>query len=223
MSLPKSRILLNSKGFAAAADFHNNSPEQSTVVNVNLNQSTTSKDNINSLPSHEGQDEIVYPSLPNQLADANQIIYPPASEDKSFVTSPHAEAVRETSAPAAAQQFLPRNDLNSLIRTKDNIIHAYSLLLDIIESNPLIINKQVIAEIDSLSHLILFLTEADTVDVQVSNDIECSCVGSTKFVAVEKIFVTKNNETLNFKYNYADANKFLSEHHVSTKFVVDRA
>ena len=191
MSLPKSRILSNTKGFAAAAEYHNNSPEQSTVVNVNVNH-TNEKDK--EAPVAQTNDEVIYP---------REVIYPPIHED-----------VRP-SEPA-------QKDFNSVIRSKDNSIQAYSLLLEIIENNPLIINKQVIAEIDALSHLILFLTEADTVDVQVSNDVECSCIGSTKFVAVEKIFITKNNETLNFKYNYADANKFLSEHHVSTKFVVDK-
>ena len=40
MSLPKSRVLSNSKGLAATAEFHNNSPEQSTFVNVNVNHSS---------------------------------------------------------------------------------------------------------------------------------------------------------------------------------------
>ena len=186
MSLPKSRILSNSKGFAASAEFHNNSPEQNTVVNVNLNQS----EKTNLQPTRE---------INAIKSETSEIIYPPPAEEKTN----------------------SEKDFNALIKSKDNTIHAYSLLLEIVENNPLIINKQVIAEIDALSHLILFLTEADTVDIQVSSDIECSCVGSAKFVAVEKIFIAKNNETLNFKYNYADANKVLSEHHISTKFVVE--
>ena len=191
MSLPKSRILSNSKGFAAAAEFHNNSPEQNTVVNVNLNQS----EKTNLQPTHE----VPAAQINAIKSETSEIIYPPPAEEKTN----------------------SEKDFNAVIKSKDNTIRAYSLLLEIVENNPLIINKQVIAEIDALSHLILFLTEADTVDIQVSSDIECSCVGSAKFVAVEKIFITKNNETLNFKYNYADANKVLSEHHISTKFVVE--
>ena len=199
MSLPKSRILSNSKGFAASAEFHNNSPEQNTVVNVNLNQS----EKTNLQPTREVPAPLGRADVSAQInaikSETSEIIYPPPAEEKTN----------------------SEKDFNAVIKSKDNTIRAYSLLLEIVENNPLIINKQVIAEIDALSHLILFLTEADTVDIQVSNDIECTCVGSTKFVAVEKIFITKNNETLNFKYNYADANKVLSEHHISTKFVVE--
>ena len=43
MSLPKSRILTNKQGLTAAAEFHNNSPEQNTVVNVNVHQPSTEK------------------------------------------------------------------------------------------------------------------------------------------------------------------------------------
>ena len=96
-------------------------------------------------------------------------------------------------------------------------------MLDILENNPLIINKFVIADVDSLTLLISYLTEADSVDIQESLDVECSCSGHPKYFAIDKIYITKNNQTQNFKYQFPNANKVLDDHHISVKFVVDRA
>jgi len=95
-------------------------------------------------------------------------------------------------------------------------------MLDIVENNPLIVNKYVVADIDSLTLLISYLTEADQVEIQESLDVDCTCSGHPKYVAVDKIYITKNGDTQNFKYQYPNANKVLDDHHISVKFVVDR-
>ena len=188
MSLPKSRILSASRSFAAQTEVHNNSPENNTIVNVNVNQNAE-------------KDE---PSVKEV-----SIKEPPKEE--SSVPFP---SIFERDVEPQPSSF--DNDLS-----KDNLINALSLIISIIENNPLVVNKQVIADIDSLSHLISYLTEADSVDVQTSTDVECSCIGSSKFIAVDKILITKNNQTLNFKYHFADALKILDDHHISVKFVID--
>ena len=194
MSLPKSRILSTSKGFSAATEVHNNSPESSTVVNVNVSQNA---DNSVKEPSVPRPPSIPRPELQTE-------------EQPQEVSYPH---VFERDVEPQGALF---ND-----KSKDNLINALSLLLNIVENNPLVVNKCIIADLDSLTQLISFLTEADAVDVQTSSEVECSCVNSPKFVAIDKILITKNNETLNFKYHYADANQTLDEHHISKKFVVD--
>ena len=112
--------------------------------------------------------------------------------------------------------------MRALIHSKDNIINAYSLMIDILENNPLIVNKYVIADIDSLTLLISYLTEAERVDIQEALDVDCTCIGGPKYVPVDKIYITKNGDTQNFKYQYPNANKVLDDHHISVKFVVDR-
>ena len=197
MSLPKSRILTASKGLTASAELHNNSPEQNTVVNVNVH----SPSEPTSTPVPEPTPTL--PPNPYATLDSGEVSYPP--KERSIETSKES-----------------LEDIQSLIKSKDNIINAYSLMLDIVENNPLIINKFVIAEYDSLTLLIQYLTEADQVDIQESLDVECSCTGHPKYVPVDKIYITKNGETQNFKYQYPNANKVLDDHHISVKFVVDR-
>ena len=207
MSLPKSRILSNSKGLTAAAELHNNSPEQNTIVNVNVNHPAEKVDT----PERPQTPVPTAPSLP--IAESN----PYATLEPGEVN--YGAPVQERSIDTAKESV---QDVEAIIKTKDNIINAYALMLDIIENNPLLVNKYVVAELDSLTLLISYLTEADQVDIQESLDVDCSCSGHPKFVPVDKIYITKHGETQNFKYQYPNANKILDDHHISVKFVVDR-
>ena len=176
MSLPKSKILSVSRGFAAAAEVYNNSPNQTQILNVNIKS-----------PDNE-QSERTEQTKPEEVLEPK----------------PQIETVKNLSET-----------------TKDNIISAYALLLSIVESNPLIQNKYIIAKCSDLAQLIQLLTEADSVEINKSNDVSCSCFDSATYSAVEKIYVIKNDETFNFKYSFPEVNKLLDEHRISVKFVVD--
>ena len=210
MSLPKSRILSNSKGFTASAELHNNSPEQNTVVNVNVQ--TPPPPTTNDVPEPERGTMLQAQSAPSSPEPQPINDYNPYAE----VTYPPAQ----TRGVEEAKESV--DNVQALIHSKDNLINAYSLMLDIVENNPLIVNKYVVADIDSLTLLISYLTEADQVEIQESLDVDCTCFGHPKYVAVDKIYITKNGDTQNFKYQYPNANKVLDDHHISVKFVVDR-
>lgn len=186
MSLPKSKILSVSRGFAAAAEVYNNSPNQTQIVNVNIKS-----------PDNEQSEQA------EQTKPAEQVEEPkPQIETVKFVQE--------------------ANELSLTIKNKENVINAYALLLSIVENNPLIQNKYIIAKGVELAQLIQLLTEADSVEINKSNDVSCSCFNSSvSYSAVEKIYVIKNDETFNFKYSFPQVNKILDEHHISVKFVVD--
>ena len=225
MSLPKSRILSTSKGLTAAAEFHNNSPEQNTVVNVNVHSNESSRTSSEIIttdtqpqPQAQAQAQIqaqIQPPSVNPYAviDSGTVSYPPIQEisPKSGVITPRSDSKNQESV----------DELQAVIHSKDNIINALSLMVDIMESNPLIVNKYVIADLDSLTLLIQYLTEAERVDIQEGLDVDCSCIGCPKYTPVDKIYITKNGETQNFKYQYPNANKVLDDHHISVKFVVE--
>ena len=207
MSLPRSKILSNvSKGFSAAADVSVNSPEQHQIVNVNVN---TSSPDLLKNRDVEKTNESNLPLNPYENVDVSDgaVNYTPSSETKTRSVATSTESL---------------NELQAIIKSKDNIINAYSLILDILENNPLMINKYAVADYDSLTLLISYLTEADKVDIQESLDVDCSCTTTSKYIAIDKIYITKNNETQNFKYQYPNANKILDDHHISVKFVIDR-
>ena len=52
-------------------------------------------------------------------------------------------------------------------------------------------------------------------------DAYTSILTPCKYSTVDKIYIIKGNQTLNFKYSYPNANKILDDHRVSVKYVVD--
>ena len=112
------------------------------------------------------------------------------------------------------------NALLGQITEKDNVAQALLLILNVIENNPLTINKYAIAELDVLKELIRLLTSSDEVSIELAEvDVSCNCCGNS-YAPVEKIYVTKDGDTKVLKYSYPETIKLLDEHRISYKFVV---
>ena len=113
--------------------------------------------------------------------------------------------------------------LNETIKEKENITKALSIMLNLIENNPLIINKIIIAPADVLTELIKLLTSSDEVKFNlylIDEDVGCTC-GINKYIAIDKIYVIKNGETKILKYDYPDAIQILDQHRISYRLVVN--
>ena len=92
------------------------------------------------------------------------------------------------------------------------------LIIDIQHSNPLIVNKYIIADDATLIKLVSLLCNATEVHID-ADDIECGCTAKNTYRKVHAIFVVVNGETKNLKYDFADVMYTLKELHISTKFV----
>ena len=160
----------------------------------------------------------IYHTSPNQTQVVNVNVAD--KQDPEVIVEPNAnqsnEQVRDVQPIA---ENVNDGSVDGLLKYKDNVIEALSVLLLIIENNPLIINKFIVASAEDLGELIKLLTGADSVQINTSNDIDCQCITSESYRTVDKIYVIKGNETSNFKYSYPDANKILDDHHVSVKLV----
>jgi hypothetical protein len=112
--------------------------------------------------------------------------------------------------------------LRALVTEKENVAKALSIMLDLVENNPLIINKLIIARSDVLAELIKLLASADEVKISylLDSDVGCSC-GSAKFIPVDKIYVVRNGETKILKYAYPDVIQILDQHRISYKMVMN--
>ena len=91
------------------------------------------------------------------------------------------------------------------------------LLIDILQSNPLVINKYIIADDVTLMKFIKLLTDADDVQLDIEDIGEGCCTAKT-YRKIHSIYVIKDNETKNLKYDYPRVMKELSDLHISTKF-----
>ena len=189
MSVPHSNILSCSRGVLAKTDVGYCSPKQSQ------NSSSYTENNVK---------VVVY--LKNETQNEN-----PYAQNET----PDESKIKERSIDTAKETL---TNLQQIIKNKDMLIQALVLSLDIIQNNPLIINKYVIADEHELALLIKYLTDAEEVDI-IKNDHECSCSVSKKYDIISRIMIKKNNEIYNLKYSYPDVNQYLYDRKFSTKFI----
>ena len=135
----------------------------------------------------------------------------------SNIPAPNPE-VKERSIDTANDTL---SNMEAIIKNKDYLIQALVLCVDILQNNPLIINKYVIAEERELALLVKYLTSADEVTI-LKDDHECKgCLGKgDKYDVVNRIMVKKDGEIYNLKYSYPDVVQFLFERRFSTKFII---
>ena len=92
------------------------------------------------------------------------------------------------------------------------------LIIDIQHSNPLIVNKYIIADDATLIKLVSLLCNASEVHID-AEDVECGCTAKNTYRKVHAIFVVVDGQTKNLKYDFSDVMYTLKELHISTKFV----
>ena len=205
MSVPKSNVLSCSRSFLAKTDLGYCSPKQSQNVNVVVSPQMCHYDATpNPYDVQAGEEELRLNEVPYFIHDAN-----PENE---------VPKVKERSIDTANETL---KNMESIIKNKDLLIQVLVLCVDILENNPLIINKFVIAEEKELSLMIKYLTDADEVDIyKVDHECKCTIGKSEKYDIVDRIIVKKNGEIYNLKYSFPDVVQFLFERRFSTKFVM---
>lgn len=192
MSVPKSNVLSCSRSFLAKTDLGYCSAKQSQNVNV-----------------------VVSPQMCHYDATPNPYDVQAGEEELRLNEVPK---VKERSIDTANDTL---NNMEAIIKNKDYLIQALVLCVDILQNNPLIINKYVIAEERELALLVKYLTSADEVTI-LKDDHECKgCLGKgDKYDVVNRIMVKKDGEIYNLKYSYPDVVQFLFERRFSTKFII---
>ena len=206
MSVPKSNVLSCSRSFLAKTDLGYCSPKQSQNVNVVVSPQMCHYD---ATPKAQPENEVPYFTY-----DAN----PETKSLKEELRLNEVPKVKERSIDTANETL---KNMESIIKNKDLLIQVLVLCVDILENNPLIINKFVIAEEKELSLMIKYLTDADEVDIyKVDHECKCTIGKSEKYDIVDRIIVKKNGEIYNLKYSFPDVVQFLFERRFSTKFVM---
>lgn len=107
-------------------------------------------------------------------------------------------------------------DLTEDLADKDAQIEVLEALLSCYENNPLIINKFVVCQYNTLMNIIKVLTSAEKVEFSLDEDRSCTCCNS-KYIYISKIFVTKDGKTQEFKHAYNEKYSLLTKHGISLK------
>ncbi len=184
MTIPASKILKASKSLVAAASLQHHSPTFENAQTQNVHVIVNNPNQSQSSPIPTTKQSLDKSS--EQVNDDNEgiyVVYGKDDEDNPYKTT--AERDLKTAETNTAE-------LSKLISEKDNLIKALSLIIEMFQNNPLMINKYVIAHEETLKELIRLLTNADSVDIQLA-DLECSCA-NPKTATIKRIYLTVDEQ-----------------------------
>ena len=217
MSIPHSKILNSrkastlsaSKSIMAMAKLqsginHNKfSNEQSQTVNINLQHPASQATVTRGVSPGDVQYQ---PQTPYEIEEGITIVPPnmppPTTEDtKRDIDTAYAEL----------------GELHRLLNNSENVAKALMLIIDLMMSNPLMINKLIVPTYESFRELICTLTCSDDVDIQYNEDV--SCTASKKYHLIEDIYVVKAGETQSLKYTYPEVLRLFDRFKISSKMI----
>ena len=233
MSVPKSKVISVTKGFMALADLKNQSPSntnsQSVIVNVSPPEKTreigkpyVDEDGIVIVPT-KSETPSTFNHPQSQEENETKVQYGPKDLRDGVPYNPPPENPYSTTRELSNFNDIKNDyeELKALLKQQESISRALSIMLNLIEHNPLIINKIIVAPRDVLAELIKLLTTADEVSFKEADpEIGCS-FASVKYNVLKKIYVIKNNETFNLKYSFPNIIKIMDEHRISLKLVAN--
>ena len=94
---------------------------------------------------------------------------------------------------------------------------ALKVIIEMLRSNPLLVNKLILVDDEKLALLVKLLTNADSVNVD-AEDLGSGC-GTKTYRKINAIYVIKNGNTKNLKYDFPEITKTLKDLGINTKFV----
>ena len=172
------------------------------TINVGVNPIT----NINVSPAARAPTVIANPNPYPNISDAT---FP------SVAPGVVEQTVLQATDPAAVQ-YKTQDELDKEALLRE--INVLKLIINIQHSNPMIVNKYIVADDDALGKMVGLLCNASEVHLD-AEDVGVGCVSKKTYRKVNSIYVVVNGETLNLKYDFPAVMKTLKDLHISTKFV----
>ena len=128
--------------------------------------------------------------------------------------STDSESTNKSTSTACESNVLESEELDTLKRENQ----VLKLIIDILHSNPLVVNKYIIADDELLIEIIRLLCNADEVQLD-ADDLGSGCISKKTYRKVNSIYVSTDGKTLNLKYDYPAVMKNLKDLHISVKYV----
>ena len=139
---------------------------------------------------------------PTQIQEDGVVHYPPP-EDSIYV-QPTEENIKKLTTDLCQQ--MSNNE-------------ALKIIIQMFKDNPLFVNSLLLTDDTKLAQLIKLLTSADEVNIDC-DDIGSGCTcGPQTYRKVNAIYVIKDGQTKNLKYDYPDIMKELKELGINVKLV----
>ena len=176
----------------------------SNTPNVNVNVKPNVNVNVGTHPTYESTEEITRENPdPGELKN----VYSPL-EGVGSIQTKESLNVRYPPSIYSEPEYVKLKNENEVLK----------LIIDMQRNNPLIYNGYIIADDVKLMKFIQLLTLAD--DVQLDADeLGQGCISKKTYRKIHAVYVIKDGETKNLKYDYPRVTKELTDLGISTKFV----
>ena len=215
ISIPKSKMLSASRTIMAIANRTRETREisnktvQSQTVNITLprNQETTIQ-----------QPPIVsYPTIPDihPIPDPMFPSVAPVAE-RSVSIEPETPVQNSTNNNATTNEDLI--NLYNILNNYETVAKALILIIDLIQSNPLKINKYIVPTEKTFRELICVLTNAEDVDIKRVEEVGCT-LSSKKYDLIDDIFVITDGDPKSLKYGYPEVARLFDRFGISIKMI----
>ena len=106
------------------------------------------------------------------------------------------------------------------IKTETKYECFYPTVLEAYMKSPIFVKKFILFKTSVLSEFIRVLTEADSVEITLSEDLEC-CGKTTKINAVDSIIVVKDIVRSHFQVSYNEWYTLFKDYRISLKYTLD--
>ena len=212
MSVPKSKMLSASRAIMAIANKTRESREithksiQNQTVNINLQRT----ENPSVLTAN-------YSTVPEiqPLVQAKTETSIPAVVERSVSIEPSAQVQNPTTTVSYTDEL---NSLYNMVNNYETVAQALILIIDIMQSNPLMINKFIVPKESYFHDLICVLTHAEDVDIKRVEEVGCT-LSSKKYDLIDDIFVIKDGEPKSLKYAYPEVARLFDRFNISIKMI----
>ena len=220
MSVPKSKMLSASRAIMAIANKTRESREishksiQNQTVNINLQRTENPSvltTNYSTIPEIQ---PLVQTKTETTTAPAAASVSAPITRSVS-ISEPEAVQTANNNSVSYTDEL---NSLYNMVNNYETVAQALILIIDIMQSNPLMINKFIVPKESYFRDLICVLTHAEDVDIKRVEEVGCT-LSSKKYDLIDDIFVVKDGEPKSLKYAYPEVARLFDRFNISIKMI----
>ena len=221
MSLPKSKMITASRAImalAAKGKYHVDDScraiqNQTVTVNVQQHPTVTATSSPASVITNTNPRSSVQDPQPSSFQEP--VEEPPIIERDIVLEPEQPDVTTDTTTKDFYEEL---DNLHMIVNNYEAVAKALILIIELLQSNPLKLNKIIVPTEPAFKELIMVLTGADDVEIRYSEDIACG-ITSKKYRVIEDIIVIKNQEPKSLKYSHPDIIRLFDRFNISVRMI----
>ena len=221
MSLPKSKMITASRAImalAAKGKYHVDDScraiqNQTVTVNVQQHPTVTATSSPASVITNTNPRTPVQEPQPSSFQEP--VEEPPVIERDIVLEPEQPDVTTDTTTKDFYEEL---DNLHMIVNNYEAVAKALILIIELLQSNPLKLNKIIVPTEPAFKELIMVLTSADDVELRYSEDIACG-ISSKKYRVIEDIIVIKNQEPKSLKYSHPDIIRLFDRFNISIRMI----